>query len=267
MASVSTESLTIRAGIFQCAGGGLSPVQRLEKLDQHLQQQDLDLVVCPELFMSGYAVGDALPELAETSDGPFAKAVAQLAQQHQTAVVYGYPERDGDKLYNSAACINADGKLIANHRKLMLPPGFEADYFTAGSGSTVFDLNGVRCGLLVCYDAEFPEAVRALAQVGAQIVIAPTALVDSWPVVARKVMPTRAFENGVWFVYANHAGIEGPASYLGASCIVAPNGEDAARAEAEETLITAKIDMEQVTHCRKRLPYLQGIETLLSKLN
>lgn len=259
----------INAGIFQCAGGGLTPAQRLEKLAAILeqnQQHALDLLVCPELFMSGYAVGDALPALAEPVDGDFAHQIGQLARQYNTAIVYGYPEQAGDSIYNSAACIAPNGELLANHRKLMLPPGFEADYFTAGYSPTLFDLNGLRCAVLVCYDAEYPEAVRAMAQSGAQVVIVPTALVDGWPVVARKVMPTRAFENGVWLMYANHAGAEGPMNYLGESCIVAPDGQDAARAGPEECLIVAKLDPEQVTVCQARLPYLQGHRVLRDKL-
>lgn len=260
----------MRAGIFQCAGGGLTSAQRLEKLaailEQQSQAQPLNLLVCPELFMSGYAVGDALPELAEPVNGAFAQQIRLIAQRTNTAIVYGYPERDGEVTYNSAACIAADGELLANHRKLMLPPGFETDYFTAGSSTTLFDLNGLRCAILVCYDAEYPEAVRAMADAGAQVVIVPTALVDSWPVVAHKVMPTRAFENGVWLLYANHAGREGSLNYLGESCIVSPDGQDAARAGADECLLVADLDAEQVAICQARLPYLQGVEMLRDKI-
>ena len=266
----------MKAGVFQCAGGGLTSAQRLDKLAEQLAQQSLDLLVCPELFLSGYAVGDALPEMAESLgdragegifDGPFAGAVSELARQYNTAIVYGYPERDGDALYNSAACIGADGKLVANHRKLLLPPGFEAEYFTNGSGLTLFELGGLRCAILICYDAEFPEMVRAAAQAGAQVVIVPTALNDAWAVVAEQVMPVRAFENGVWLLYANHAGTEGEISYLGGSCIAAPDGSDAARAGSEECVIAAELDAEQVQVSQARLPYLEGVQQLSGKLN
>ncbi len=262
----------MQAGIFQCAGGGLTPAQRLKKLavaleEQQNQGQLLDLLVCPELFMSGYAVGDELSKLAESVDGAFAREVSKLARRYDTAIVYGYPERDGNVMYNSAACIAANGELLANHRKLMLPPGFEANYFTAAFSPTLFELNGLRCTLLVCYDAEYPEAVRAMAEAGAQVVIVPTALVDKWPVVARKVMPTRAFENGVWLLYANHAGSEGVASYLGESCIVAPDGQYVARAGAGECVIVAELDAERSTACQARLPYLRGVEALRGKIS
>jgi predicted amidohydrolase len=252
----------MRAGVFQCAGGGLTPDQRLERLAAALDGTELDLVVCPELFMSGYDVGDAIAALAEPRGGPFARQVAELARQTGMAIVYGYPERDGQVIYNSAACIDASGHVVANHRKLVLPPGFETTYFAPGAGLTLFDLAGVRCGLLICYDAEHPETVRAAAEAGAQVVIVPTALVQQWGTVALQLMPTRAFENGVWLLYANHAGSENNSRYLGASCIVAPDGKDAARAGAQEELIVADLDMARVAAMQARLPYLRDVKQL-----
>jgi predicted amidohydrolase len=252
----------VRAGVFQCAGGGLTPTQRLERLAAALEREPPDLVVCPELFMSGYNVGDSLTALAEPRGGAFARQVAALARSSGSAIVYGYPERDGARLYNSAACIDPAGKVIANHRKLRLPPGFEPDYFAAGGGLTLFEVKGVRCSILVCYDAEHPEAVRAAAEAGAQAVLVPTALVEDWSSVAFQMMPTRAFENGIWLVYANHAGTENGSRYLGASCIVAPDGKDAARAGAGEELISADLDPQAVTAAQARLPYLQGIREM-----
>jgi len=130
----------------------------------------------------------------------------------------------------------------------------------------VFDVAGFRCGILICYDAEFPEAVRALAQAGAELVIAPTALTKQWGVVAERVMPARAFENGVWLIYANHAGEENGTHYLGHSCIISPDGKDAARAGTGEQVITAKLDVESVAAAQKRIPYLKDVGDLKNRL-
>lgn len=254
------------SGVLQSDGSGLTPEMRLEKLAASLADNDLDLIVCPELFLSGYNVGDALPQLALTADSALIEQVAKIARSHQTAIVYGYPERDGDSIFNVAACVSAQGKLIARHRKLILPPGFEAQVFSAGSSFTVFDLAGFRCGILICFDAEFPEAVRALAQAGAELVIVPTALTQEWGVVAEKIMPTRAFENGVWLIYANHAGSENGTHYLGHSCIISPDGKDAARAGTGEQVITARLDVKSVAAAQKRIPYLKDVVDLKSRL-
>jgi predicted amidohydrolase len=257
----------MRAGVFQCAGGGLSPDERLHRLADALRNQQPDVVVCPELFMSGYNVGDSMIQLAEHCGGPFSRKVAELAQSCGAAIVYGYPEREGMHLYNSAACIDCNGTVIANHRKMLLPPGFEPEYFQAGDKLTLFELNGIRCGILICYEAEFPEAVRAVAEAGTQVVFVPTALSDNWGSVALQMMPTRAFENGIWLLYANHAGIENGAGYFGASCIVAPDGGDAARAGAEEELILASLDLKSVATAQARPPYLKDVDQIRSRIH
>lgn len=252
----------MRASIFQCEGGGLSPLERLAQLEAAISGQQVDLVVCPELFLSGYAVGSDLHRFAENKDGPFSNKVANLAKQHGTAIIYGYPEQQNGSLFNSAICIDANGHAVSNHRKMLLPPGFESDYFTNGDQLSVFVLGLFKCAMLVCYDVEYPEAVRAAAEAGAQIIIVPTALNDQWSVVAHKLIPTRAFENGVWVLYANHAGVENGIRYLGNSCIVAPDGNDAIRAGSEQQLIIAEISLDAVTRAQNRLPYLKAVPQL-----
>jgi len=255
----------MKVAIFQCAAGGLDPTRRLAKLSAALDDPAgaaADLLVCPELFMSGYNVGDALQRYAEPCNGPFAKAVASLARGRGKAILYGYPERDGTKLFNSAACFGSDGALLANHRKLVLPPGFESQYFDRGDTLTFLSLGGVKFALLVCYDAEFPETVRAVARRGVHAVIAPTALKDNWNSVATRLIPTRAFENGIYMIYANHAGSEGDAHYLGASCIIGPDGEDVARAGSGEEVVAASLDLDAVKRARARLPYLEDVSQL-----
>ena len=255
------------AGVFQSASGTLTPDERLERLAGALVREPVDLVVCPELFASGYNVGEQLGSRAEAADGPFSRKMAELARTSGTAIVYGYPERVGATLYNAASCINRQGQRVASRRKLLLPPGFEAQVFSPGNGSvSVFSIDGVRCAILICYEVEFPEAVRAVASAGADVVVVPTALAAQWHSVAHRLIPTRAFENGVWVLYANHAGEENGLSYLGASCIVAPDGTDVARAGDGETLVSARIDLDEVEAARLRLPYLADVTQLRSKL-
>jgi 5-aminopentanamidase len=256
----------MRAGVFQCNGAGLSPQARLDKLAAVIEGRNLDLVVCPELFMSGYHVADQVRALAEPASGPFAQGAATLARKTSTAIVYGYPERDGSMVYNSALAIGAGGATLANHRKLAIPPGSEEGHFIAGTGLTLLSLGGMRCAILICYDAEFPEAVRAACLAGAETVIVPTALSSQWDQVADRVIPARAFENGCWLLYANHAGTENGLTYHGGSCILTPQGRDAARAGADEELISAVLDQPSVTAARQRLPYFRDLADLRPRL-
>ena len=257
----------MRVGVFQPSAGGLTPDERLARLELALQGKQLDLVVCPELFMSGYDVGDLLANLAEPCGGAFCSKIQALAKHRGTAIVYGYPELVQGCFYNSAACIDSDGHIVANHRKLLLPPGFESRYFVPGNDLTVFQLGPVTYSLLICYDAEYPEAVRAVAEAGAQVVLVPTALTRRWRSVAFQMMPTRAFENGIWLLYANHAGSENNSDYLGASCIISPDGTDAARAGTDEELVSTDLDVLQVQAAQVRLPYVARARDLRQTIN
>jgi predicted amidohydrolase len=257
----------VRVGVFQSAAGNFTPDQRLERLAAAIGRKPMDLVVCPELFASGYHVGSQIGMRAQTADGIFSRKVAELARSSATAIIYGHPERDGEKLYNAVSCIDRRGQRRATRRKLLLPPGFERKVFSPGNeGVSIFDLEGVRCAILICYEAEFPEAVRAVANAGAELVAVPTALGAQWHSVAHQLIPTRAFENGIWLLYANHAGEENGLRYLGASCIVAPDGRDVARAGSEEELISTHIDLTEIEVAQKRLPYLEDLSELSSKL-
>lgn len=252
--------------VFQCDLAGQSKATRLQRLGDVAGRVDADLLLCPELFMSGYHIGDAVQQLAEPSNGPFAQAVAEIARATGTAITYGYPERANGLLYNAARCIAADGQPLANHRKLVIPPGSEEGRFNPGDGLTLFDCAGMRCAILICYDAEFPETVRAAAQAGAQLILIPTALAAEWLVVAERVIPARAFENGVHIAYANHAGTENGLKYAGSSVILDTKGGDQARGNAEQAVISAFVAPQNVIRAQARLPYLRDLAGFQGKL-
>lgn len=256
----------MHVAVFQSNAAGMTPDQRIDCLQQAAVDTNADLMVCPELFLSGYAAGDDVTRGTESIDGPHAQRIAKVARDTKTAIVYGYPETADGKRYNAAQCIDASGRSRANHRKLALPPGFEADMFSPGQGLTLFELGGIKFGLLICYDAEFPETVRAAAIAGAQVVLVPTALGDQWDTVANRVIPARAFENGIYLLYANHAGTEGDVRYLGSSCIVGPDGVDLARAGEVQTVISAKLDPARTLAAQQRLPYHHDLQDLRPRI-
>jgi predicted amidohydrolase len=253
-------TLSLKLAVWQYSARDETPDQRLQRLDDTLRaarDAPFDLVVCPELFLSGYNVGRRLADLSQTQQGSFAVSAAGIARIHRTALVYGYPESAGGQLYNSAIAIDNSGRQVANHRKLRIPNGFERDWFTSGGNYTMLEISGFRIALLICYDVEFPESVRACALAGADLIVAPTALRAEWSFVARRLIPARAFENGVFLAYANYCGEESGFVYLGESCIIGPDGREIARAGAEETLLAAVLKREEVASARERLPYLE----------
>lgn len=230
--------------------------ERLDWLEQQLEsirENEVDLFILPELFLSGYNIGTKLIEKSIAKTDVVFEKIALLAKKSKTAIHFSYPEKESSSLYNSSGCISKTGEILGTYRKLLLAPGFERDIFKMGSNYDIFKIDSFRIGTLICYDAEFPENFRKLETV--DLVVIPTALSTQWAIVANKVIPTRAFENGVFICYANHSGIENGKKYYGGSCIVAPDGNELARANKGEQLISAVLDKKMIKEARKKLPY------------
>ena len=216
------------------------------------------LLLTPEMSLTGYATRGDLAELAEPADGDSARAVAGIAAAHGLAVGYGYPERDpAGTVHNSVQLIGPDGTRLANYRKTHLYGGFETDRFRPGEQLVVqAELAGLRLGLLVCYDVEFPEAVRAHALAGTELLLVPTALMRPYELVARTLVPARAFESQLYVAYANRIGREGAFEFTGLSRLAAPDGTVPASAGSGEELLVADVDPALLRASRARNGYL-----------
>lgn len=246
-------------GVAQSPADLVGSEARLDWLDNQLVSysgKKVDMLLLPELFATGYNIGDKISEYAEKPNGPIASRIKEIANRHDLAVHYGYAELSDDKVFNSAQCIGPSGDVLGTHRKLILPPGFEADHFAQGQGTQCFDYRGMRFGTLICYDAEFAETARHVAMQGAQVLLVPTALGDKWEWVSKTMIPTRGYENGMFLAYANSAGHENGMDYLGQSFISQPNGSEAIRAGSQPEIIIAELDVDLVAKAQARLPYL-----------
>ncbi len=221
-----------------------------------------DLLLLPELFTCGYAIGAQIRARAEPRDGLTAQRLARLAEGFGIAIHAGYAENADGVIYNSALCIGPNGALIAHHRKLAIPPGFERDHFSAGAGCDLFTYRGFRIATLICYDAEFPETARHVAALGADLILVPTALGADWGWVAETMIPTRGFENGVFLAYANGAGLQNGMEFLGSSFIGAPDGEILARAGSAPEILFCDLDLDRVQAAQQRLSYVQDAKHL-----
>ncbi|MFI1971985.1 carbon-nitrogen hydrolase [Streptomyces cinnamoneus] len=215
------------------------------------------LLLANELYLTGYALGRAVRDLAEPADGPGAQAVARIAAEHGLAIGYGYPERDGDAVYNSLQVIGPDGAQLAHYRKTHLFGAYENTHFTPGQELVVqADLDGVRLGLLICYDVEFPEAVRAHALAGTELLLVPTALMRPYEIVPQTIIPARAWESQLYIAYVNRCGAERSFTFAGLSCLASPDGTVRARAGAGEDLVIADVDPQLLKASRAENTYL-----------
>src|SRR6478609_4759280 len=252
----------MRIAIYQCEPRPTEVERNLERLAgaaQHASAAGVALLICPEMYLTGYNIGtDAARRLAEPSDGPSAQAVAEMARKNGVAIAYGYPERGtADAVFNSVQLFGADGSPLANYRKTHLFGDLDNSMFSASdANSAVVELGGWRVGMLICYDVEFPENTRKLALRGTDLIVAPTANMVPFEVVANTIVPARAYENQVYVAYANYCGHENGLEYCGLSCVAAPDGSDAARAGRKEELIICELDHGLLTASRRTATYL-----------
>ncbi len=214
-----------------------------------------DLLILPEMFLSGYNIGpDNALKHAVTPEG---LAPAQdIAAAQKIALAFGYPELVGDKVANSAVLIGPDGGILLNYRKSHLFGDLDRAMFKAvGTEFPVAELGGFKIGLLICYDIEFPEPARRLALAGADIILIPTAQMQPYEQVARHVLPARAYENQVYTAYANHSGDDDGLSYVGLSSICGPDGTVLAMAGLGEDMLFAEFSLDHQKAVRAADPF------------
>ncbi|MDI5935287.1 carbon-nitrogen hydrolase family protein [Halomonas kalidii] len=211
----------------------------------------------------------------DTVPNEITSEIMKSAKDNDISVILPYAEKTNIRYYNSAAVINSKGQLIGNYRKVHIPGAFVQDevknfekiYFTPGDlGFPCFDLDGVRVGIQICYDRHFPEGFRSLALSGAQIIFNVTGAgaygkpwrSDSWELLLR----ARAFENGVYVVGVNKIGLEYGQDYFGRSLVASPlGGEITGKTQdhGEDELLIKRIDLDDITEARKRLPAFRDI--------
>ncbi|MCX5408561.1 carbon-nitrogen hydrolase family protein [Streptomyces sp. NBC_00335] len=252
----------LRTALLQSSGRLGDTADNLKALEEaaaRAAQAGAGLLVTSEMFLTGYALEiEDIARLAEPADGMSARAIGEIARRHGLAVLYGYPERDGDAVYNAAQLVGADGERLANYRKTHLFGCFEQAAFTPGDTPVVqADLGGLRVGVMICYDVEFPENVRAHALAGTDLLLVPTAQMHPFQFVAEQLVPVRAFENQMYIAYVNRTGPEGEFEFVGLSCLASPDGVTRTRAGRGEELVFGEADPELLRVSRETNPYLR----------
>ncbi|HOZ01032.1 MAG TPA: nitrilase-related carbon-nitrogen hydrolase [Candidatus Syntrophosphaera sp.] len=239
--------MSYRVSVLQFEPRLLDLKANLARLERLLRDVETDLVVLPELCTSGYvfASREETESVSESiPDGPAFGLISALAWERKCSVVYGFAERDGSRLYNSCALVNPDGSHHL-YRKTHL---FNREKLFFSSGNTGLKVSpakdGVKVGLMVCFDWQFPEAARTLALKGAQIICHPSNLVLPW---CQQAMITRSLENRVFSITANRTGTETNGgenlTFTGQSQILGTKGEILIRLNESETkLATCEID-------------------------
>jgi predicted amidohydrolase len=223
----------------------------------------VELLVLPELWSCGYdpstLAGDARRD-AEPRDGPRAARLAERARRHGVFVAGSQPELGEDgSVYDTMLVFNPRGDLAAWHRKAHLyRPAHEHAVFAPGDRVSTFDDPSLgRVGLVVGFEADFPEVARSLALRGARLVLAACACEVEGAPAWDLLHPAYALANSQWWLEANQAGTHATSTLLGASRIIAPTGTVVAAARtavpgrpSPAELVVHRIDL-HLAHLRE----------------
>jgi predicted amidohydrolase len=213
------------------------------------------LVVFPEMYLTGYEVRRRLIALSVSPHSPVLRAVAEEARRYRTAVLMGYPEQSREGVYNAVTLVTADGSILPAYRKIHLF-GWERRHFRPGARHRLFRVSGLRVGLLICYDLEFPEPARVLAMAGADLIAVSSANMEPYRAAQEVYVRARALENQVFVALANRVGIEDRCRFVGGSGIWDPSGATLVHADRGERILVATIDRRRVSATRRRFSYL-----------
>lgn len=238
----------IKAGYFQFRPLFGKPQKNLLKILRTLETVEADLIVLPELPFSGYHFQSREEAMALGEDpqsSPTIDSLVNLCRARNFRLVTGFAEKQKDKLFNSALLLGPGG-IEATYRKLHL---FNTEKFWFDPGDLPLETHQVgdcNIGMMVCFDWVFPEVMRSLSIMGADIICHPSNLVLSY---CQTTMLSRCIENGVFAITANRFGADvrphGRLRFTGKSQIVAPKGILLNRAASQRNqLHIAELDMD-----------------------
>jgi deaminated glutathione amidase len=251
----------VRLALGQLAAGP-EKQENLERMTGFVAQAaraGADLILFPEAAMAGGEPGANLTPFAEPIDGPFATGLGEAAARNGIAVVAGVFEPAGpERVYNTVVAFGPDGALLGSYRKIHLYDAFggrESDRVQPGDGTTlVFQLGGLKFGVMTCYELRFPEIARHLVERGAEVLLLPAAWVRGplkemhWETLAR----ARAIENTVYVAASGQVSDRS----IGLSTIVDPMGVVIASAGEAEGVTTGDVSLERLTEVRRTNPSL-----------
>ncbi|MBE0441965.1 MAG: carbon-nitrogen hydrolase family protein [Psychrobacter sp.] len=231
----------------------------LELLCRTAAETKVDLLALPELAFTGYNIFERLDDLAESIDGSIVTKAAKLADKYNLHLLFGLAERQSSgELANAAILLDDNGRHLATYHKRHLWDR-ENEFFIAGQQSCVVDTRFGKLGLMICYDNEFPEVARELAQAGAEVILSPTA--NMLPNTERQVLQirARAMDNQCFVACINRLGIEDTLHYCGNSIVAGPDGEVLGRLGLSAGTMIVDIDLACIDESRTHQNYLKDL--------
>jgi predicted amidohydrolase len=240
-------------------------LRKIEEFTKKAKEEAADLVIFPELSLTGYVVHDQIYELAETIPGPSTQRIEELAKKTGMHIIFGMPElskKAEATIFNTAVFVGPKG-IIGKYHKMYLPTHSvfeEKRYFRPGYQTVAFNTPLGNIGLCICYDLFFPEVCRLTRLKGAELIIS----ISASPAVRRSyfeiLTAARALENTAFLAYVNLVGVEDGLQFWGGSRLIGPTGDVLAKAKYdEEDFVTCEVDYSDMRPAETFIPTLRDL--------
>lgn len=239
-----------------------------EALIRRAAAEGADVIVLPEMWNTGFVPAEAVASAADRGGAETKARLGALARELRVNLMAGSVAIDrGGFLTNTAYVFDRAGACIAEYDKTHpFTPMGEHEVYTPGDHLVTFTLDGVRCGLLICYEVRFPELWRTLALRGAQVMFLPAQWTAARQYHWETLTAARAIENQLFVVSCNACGERDGALYGGFSRIIDPLGAVLAQGGGEEEIVTADLDLSSIAPLRAAVPVFHDRRPALYRL-
>ncbi|WP_163969690.1 carbon-nitrogen hydrolase family protein [Oceanobacillus halotolerans] len=244
-------------------GNKQANLNKITRIMEQASNEDSELVVFPELGLTGYFIQDVDSQMAEPIDGDSIRYIQQQCKHYNVHVVLPWPELSEDgRIYNAACLISNHGEIIGTYRKVHLYDK-EKEVFTPGDDFFVFDSAIGKIGIMICFDLDFPETARTLQLKGADIIVSPTNNMEPYQVYQDTFLKSRSMENEIPIVLCNRVGGERDLTFFGESAAYDAFGRQVTKLRSSEKTETIEVGIhqprdKQLQYRENRAPKLYG---------
>ena len=248
-----------KIAIVQCEVFDTDVERNLATLEAalHSLSDDTDIVVFPELFLTGFLTRAEIDAVALQSQSDAIRKVEELSERYGVVVSVGFAERDQNQFFNSVAWIqpNHPAKVYRKNYLWLSDVGI----FSEGRGGLVQSYQDLNFGIAICFDIEFPETGRALANAGAEVFLVSNGNMQPYGHVHRIAAQARAIENHCYVIMCNRVGSSNDHDFVGDSLVVDPMGKIVVEMGATPGVAYVEIDKEKIRSSQASYCYLEHV--------
>jgi predicted amidohydrolase len=230
--------------------------EKVREMTERASSEKPDIIVLPEMWNTGYSLAN-IREIADRQGTMTKEIIGGLARKHDVNIVAGSVSNlVGREVFNTMFIFDRKGKVVGEYSKIHLFRLMEEHkYLSAGNSICSFQLEGISCGGIICYDLRFPELVRLLALRGVKLLFIPAEWphprLDHW----RTLIKARSVENQFFTIACNRTGNDGKSEFFGHSMVVDPWGDIIGELEEPvEDILTVELDLDLVERARRAMP-------------